>query len=418
MKKVLLISFYWPPSGKASMHWPLKMAEHLPEYNWQPVILTVCEDSFTEEDKSIKDLGHNKTDVIRTDMFDPFKFYKKFLGKSSSDKLTPSEAVSKSNDSFKNRIAQWIRMNLFVPDARLGWYRNAVKGASEYLENEAVDIIVSNGPPHTSHLIGKKLSKKFGIPLVTVFIDPWVDISYYKGHKRNPITFELDQHLEKSVLRHASKTIFVTNGLIDYFEKKYSFLKGKTELLYWGYNESDFENIEAKETNDQKVLLHAGNLYDHQNPVEFWKHLRSEIDRGRNIKLRFVGSLGPGIKKSLEKFNLIEHSEFTGFLPYKEVLKEMIKADYLLVCASEPRHIPGKLFEYLRTGKPIIAFADKNKDVKKLLDESGCGICYSYDEGGEGFFEEIQNLNPNTEYVKTFDRKKIAEELAEILNSI
>ncbi len=417
MKKVLFISFYWPPSGKASMHWPLKMAETLPQYGWQPKVLTARDDSFTEKDYSlIQDL--DEIEVIRTELFDPFIYYKKFIGKKKSDALSPSDAVSKHDDDIKNRFAQWIRMNLFIPDARIGWYKSAVKGASEYLNNEKVDVIVSNGPPHTSHLIGKKLSKKFNIPLVTVFIDPWVDISYYKGHNRNPLVLKVDEYLEKSVLNHAVRSIFVTQGLVDYFEKKYPFIKNKSVLMHWGYNESDFENLISGKSKTTPIMLHAGNLYDHQNPIEFWKYVKSEIDNGRKLKLRFVGSLGPGIKNSLKNYGLTEHVEYAGFLSYKEVLSEMMNADYLLVCASEPRHIPGKLFEYLRTGKPIAAFADDNSEVKQLIEESGAGFCFTYKEGGKGFFDKAENLNPDIEFAKRFDRKKIAAELGKLLDSI
>lgn len=219
MKKVLFISFYWPPSGKASLHLPLKLIKFLPEFGWQPSVLVSKDDSFTAKDESLLSEISPDLKVIKSDFYDPFFVYKKFLGKEKDEALVASEAMSKTNKSLKHRIALWVRLNLFIPDARMGWYFPAIKEASEYLKNNKVDAIVSNGPPHIAHLIGKKLSKKFNIPLVSVFIDPWVDISYYIGLKRNKLTLAVDNKFEESVMKHSSQIVVVTKTLKEYFVK-------------------------------------------------------------------------------------------------------------------------------------------------------------------------------------------------------
>jgi glycosyltransferase involved in cell wall biosynthesis len=415
MKKILIISFYWPPSGKASMHLPLKFADLLPDYNWDPTILTIQEDTVSATDESF---DTNKIHVIRTNFWDPFTLYKKLLGRGSEVKLEVSESISKTNASISQKISLWIRMNLFVPDARIGWRFSGYKEAINKLKGEKFDVILSNGPPHSTHLLSKKISKKLGVPMVSVFIDPWVDISYYKGHSRNFITKVIDSYFEKSVLKHSAKTILVTMQLQNYFLNKYSFLKNKTELIYWGYNEKDFQIEINKPAAEEEIILHAGNMYDHQNPINFWKNIKNEINSGRKIKLKFVGTIGPAVKNSLEEFELDTHSQFLGFLPYKEVIKEVLNANYLLVCIAEPRHIPGKLFEYMRSGNPIIAFGDDNEEVKKMLEETNSGKMYSYADGGSNFFSEYLTLNTSIEKVKKYSREESVKKFSEILNDL
>ncbi|NOX18234.1 MAG: glycosyltransferase family 4 protein [Chlorobi bacterium] len=419
MKKILFISFYWPPSGKASIHWPLKMIKHLPEFGWEPSVLTVKEDTFTASDSALAKETPEDLKVWRTAFWDPFVFYKKFLGKKESETLVASEALTQTDKNLKQRISIWIRMNLFIPDARMGWLIPGFREAKKIFKKEKFDAILTNGPPHTTHILGKMLSEKFDVPLVSVFIDPWVDIAYYKNQKRNPMTLKIDNMLEKSALQKSSQAIFVTEEMKKYFEEKYPFIKGKTNLLYWGYSEEDFENADCeKEERDYKILLHAGNIFDYQNPEKLWRTIKELNDKGEKIKLRFVGTVGPAIKNAVAEAGLSGVTEYLGFLLYPEVLKQMCGADYLLVCATEPRHVPGKLFEYMRTGNPIIAFGDGNDEVKEILQKTNSGFLYRYDDAANDFFAKAEKLKTDLNAVKKFDRKVITEKLAEILNKV
>jgi glycosyltransferase involved in cell wall biosynthesis len=172
------------------------------------------------------------------------------------------------------------------------------------------------------------------------------------------------------------------------------------------------------EEGKEEVILHAGNIFDYQNPKQFWKTLKDVIDKGRKLKLVFIGTVSPEIKHSIKNAGLNLYTEYKGFLPYKEMLNEMMKASYLLVCATEPRHVPGKLFEYLRAGKPIIAFGDGNEEVKKILINANAGMMFGYKESGEEFFSSSDSFKTNYDFVKNFEREKIANELSKILNKI
>jgi glycosyltransferase involved in cell wall biosynthesis len=421
MKKVLFITYYWPPSGKASLHWPLKIIKHLPSFEWQPLVLTVDEDTFSQKDETFLGEIPDEVKVIPAKSYEPFDIYKKFTGKGKDEQLIASETISTKNKSLVHRLSIWIRMNLFIPDARVGWYFPAFKAGLSLLKKVKVNAIVSIGPPHTTHLIAKKLSSRFGLPHIPVFIDPWVDISYYKNFKRNKLTLSIDNHLEKSVLKNAAATVFVTDTMKEDYVKKYPFVSKKSNVLYWGYSEEDFSfttNSFSPKDSDEEIILHAGNIFDYQNPKHFWETIKKEIDRGRKLKIVFIGTVSPEIKQSIKNSGLNQYTEYKGFLPYKEMLREMMKATYLLVCATEPRHVPGKLFEYLRAGKPLIAFGNDNKEVRKILSDANAGMMFRYDEDGKEFFNNYSKCKTDKEFIKHFERKHIAQSFSHVLEKL
>lgn len=427
MKKLLFITYFWPPSGKATLHWPLKIIKHLPENNWQPIVLTTDDDTFSQKDYSLLDEVDPNLKVYKSKAFEPFTVYRKFIGKKPDERLIASETISTTNKSLTHRISVWIRMNLFIPDARVGWNLSALKAGKKIVSENKIDAIVSIGPPHSSHLIGRKLSKIFNVPFIPILIDPWVDIIYYKGFKRSKLTLLIDNKLERSVLEQSVHTIFITESMREDYTNKHSFLRKKSSVLYWGYNEDDFESIsktfflevdKLKKNEMQKTLVHAGNIFDYQNPENLWKTIRKKIDAGEKFKIKFLGTVGPAIKKSIDQNALSKNTEYIGFLPYKEMLKELLCADILMVCATERRHVPGKFFEYLRTGKPIIAFGQDNEEIQSILKNSNAGMLYKYNEDISRFFELAETFKTDINFVKQFDRKQITCQLSDILNKV
>jgi glycosyltransferase involved in cell wall biosynthesis len=415
MSRVLFITYYWPPSGKASIHWPLKIINCLPEFGCVPAVLTVEEDTFSQKDFSLLNRVDKNLKVIKTKSFEPFNLYRKFTGKGKEEQLVASETISLTNKSLSHRISIWIRMNLFIPDARIGWFPYAVAGGGKLLSKNRFDAVVSIGPPHTTQLIGMKLAKQFRIPHFPVFIDPWVDIVYYRNFKRSSLTLAIDNYFEKSVISNSAKAVFVTDTMRDDFVKKYPFIKDRAEVLYWGYDEDEFAGFQPVNKPGEMVILHSGNIFDFQNPVKFWGTVKKMIGLGKNIRLKFTGTVSPGIKNSISAAGLEPYTDYLGFLPYDKLIKTMEEATYLMVCPTEPRHLPGKLFEYLRTGKTILAFGNDNKDVQDILRRANAGMLFRYDEDAEIFFEKAGNFSTDIEIVKQYDRRNMARKLSEII---
>ncbi len=416
MKKVLFITYFWPPSGKATLHWPLNIIKYLPSSGWQPEVLTVENESFTQKDESLMKEVDPGLKVYKSKALEPFDIYRRFTGKEKEEQLVASETISMENKSLPHKLSIWIRMNVFVPDARIGWYWSAVKKGKEILEQDNFSAIVTIGPPHSTHLIGMKLSKVYSIPYIPVLIDPWVDIIYYRNFRRSSPTLALDNYLEKSVMSQASSVVFVTKSTLEDYIRKYPFIKDKSNVLYWGYNEENFTGAKVESVSkDYKLLIHAGNIFDYQNPPYLWKRLK-EIKNKEKIRIKFIGTVSPVIKNEIENNGLSGITEFAGFLPYKEMLNSLMQADYLLVCATEKRHVPGKLFEYLRAGKPILAFGDDNAEVKSILDKTKSGMIFAYNEDPEEFFNKAYTFNTDLQIVKEFARRNIATTFALLLN--
>jgi glycosyltransferase involved in cell wall biosynthesis len=415
MKNILFISYYWPPSGKASLHWPLFVIKHLPKFGYRPFVVTADEDSFSHRDDSLLTEIDPSLVVVKTAANEPFNLYRRFLGKGSDSPLIASETISMENRNWKHRAAIWIRMNLFVPDARVGWTFSAARGAEKILANHSIDAIVSIGPPHSSHLIGKRLSIKHAIPHIPVLIDPWVDIIYYRGFTRSRPTLFLDNYFERTTLDHAHRIVFVTGSTKEDYIRKYPAIADKSHVLYWGYNEENFRSVKKSAGTDTKVILHAGNIFDYQNPRGLWASIVSEITAGQKLHLRFIGTVGPLIKRSIDEAGLTPYTEYKGFLPYNEVVQEMTDADFLLMCATEKRHVPGKLFEYIRTGNPVIAFGDDNAEVEGIMKSTNAGILLPYSYDKQDIFRRLANITPDPAASLQYSREHIAEQLAKIL---
>jgi len=388
MKKILFISYFWPPSGKASLHWPLDIIRYLPKDEIEPIILTVEDESFTQKDESLLKKVDPNWIILKSEALEPFNIYRKFIGKKENEKLTSSETISLDNKSLTHRISLWIRLNLFIPDARVGWNFTAIKTAKNYIKQNHIDAIVSIGPPHSSHLIGLKLSKKFLIPHIPVLIDPWVDIIYYKNLKRSLLTKSTEED----------------------FINKYSFVQNKSNVLYWGFDEEDFNNvIFQKKNSDEKLIVHAGNLFAYQNPKNFWGQIKTENENGNKFKIKFIGSVDKQVIDYLNEIGLKNEIELTGFIPYPEMIRQILEADLLLVCASEPRHVPGKLFEALRTGNPIIAFGENNEEVKKIIKDANAGMMFGYDESAGEILNIDYKIQPDQYLIKQYDRAEISK---------
>ncbi len=434
MKRVLIISYYWPPAGGPGSQRGVKFAKYLPQFGWEPIILTVKNGEFPYIDNSlIQDVPKEITEC-HTKSWEPFRLFKKWTNRSQEETL-PVGLLTMKQSSMKGKIASYVRVNMFIPDARIGWMPFAVKAGLKIIKENKIDAIFTSSPPHSSQLIGLLLKKLTGIPWVADLRDPWTGIRYYKSTKRVKLANILDALFEKRVLNLADRITTVSNSFVKEFLRrgqiKYS---NKYCVLPNGFDDADFSSIQTSKS-DKFIILHTGNLSSQQNPAILLKSVHHLINKrpeiGEKFLLKFVGRVHPGVVNSLKEFDLEKYSVIQGFVPHRDILVEMKNASVLLMVVPEIEEnegiIPGKFFEYIGAARPVLVIGPPFGDAGKIIaGATNSTICHYDDEQGcAQFIESMYELwksdqLPETEreFRKPFSRINLTEQLANLLNDL
>lgn len=420
MSKVLIITYYWPPAGGAGVQRWLKFCKHLPEYGVDPIILTVEPEfaTYPQMDNSLDENVDGSTEVIRTKSFEPLKLYAKIAGK----KRVPYGGFS--NAKSNSKFSKFIRGNFFIPDARRGWNTFARTKALEILEGGDIHTVITTGPPHSTHLIGLWLKQRKNIQWVADLRDPWTDIYYNKEMHRTPWAKNKDLQLEKKVLETADTCITVSNGFKALFESKVS---RPYHVLTNGYDADDLKlEKNSFSKSDKFVIVYVGTIAESYQPSSFFKVL-SELTL--DYEFRIAGNVPGQLLQKMEYGNKKANVNLLGYVPHSEIHKELVHADVLLLFIPQVENssgiIPGKLFEYLATGKPILAITeDVNGDVSRILKETGRGKCFKRNDL-DGMTKYLEDISKNdivfggaeaNKSIEKYSRRKLTEELLKILN--
>ncbi|MBC8527132.1 MAG: glycosyltransferase family 4 protein, partial [Candidatus Cloacimonetes bacterium] len=337
---------------------------------------------------------------------------------------------------WKKKLAHWIRLNLFIPDAKIGWIPFAVKAGKHIIRNENPDIIFSSSPPPTVHLIAKKLAKWSGIKWVADFRDPWTEIHYYENQKRTNISSKLDRKYEKFVLTEADRITCISQlDILDDFSKKVE--KEKCVNIPNGYDESDFSDLINESRNNNKfVIMHLGAVGRERNPTNLFKVIRILVEEGKidttTFCLVFIGNVDNSVTTSIEEYKISELIEIIPQLPHKEALKYSQHACIMLLLVTQSeknnRILPGKTFEYMRTGKPILALGPKDGEVSRIITETNTGIVINYNNFEKiydsilGFYNswkrtKLDKYTINNKVI-SYSRKNLTQKLAAVFENI
>lgn len=426
MKKILIITYYWPPSGGAGVQRWLKFSKFLPEFGYEPIILTVDERvaSYAQLDHSLLAEINPGMAVHRTETFEPYNLYRKL----SNKKEIPYGGFSNQKKiTLFEKFSRFIRGNLFVPDPRKGWNKYAYKKAAELIRKEQIEVVVTSGPPHSTHLIGKKLKRNFGIKWIADFRDPWTDIYYYKDLYHIGLITWYDRKLEESVLSEADKIITVSGEVGKLLLKRIPDSSSKIAVIPNGYDNTDFENAEPVH-NEMFTITYTGTIsmtYRIEQFAEAVCLLPGKVKEG--IKIRFIGNVPDEIVNLFFLKGIGEMVEVMGYLPHKQAVSQMKGASMLLMSIPDTPDnkgiVTGKLFEYLAACKPILAIGPKGGDVEILIDKCKAGKLFTYQdiEGMKNYILETyqQYLNGNSDFNSTgigsYTRKNLTEELSRYL---
>ncbi|QNS42538.1 glycosyl transferase family 1 [Chryseobacterium manosquense] len=426
-KKILIITYYWPPAGGPGVQRWLKFVKYLPEFGWEPTVFIPENPSYPIVDDTLeKDVSKN-LEIIKTKIWEPYQIAE-FFGKDNKKFKAGQFDVGK-NQSLKSRLSIWVRGNFFIPDARVFWVNPSVNYLKKFLKENHFDALVTTGPPHSVHLIGLNLKKEFpDLKWIADFRDPWTEISYYQHLKLTKFADRKHRNLEQKVFENADITLATSYADAENFKKK----GANAACITNGFDVDNQElGTENSEPSTQFTLSYIGVLEQLRNPEVLWRVLNDLIkeneDFRKNFQLKFVGRIDDRILDKITSSELNNSVKNLGYLPHSEANLEMQNSDLLLI-TNFPEDkskgiIPGKIFEYLATKNQIISFGPKDSDVKRILEETHAGKHFSYDdyESLKAFILEkfndwkSGNLSSNTENIEQFSRKNLTKKLAEIL---
>ncbi|MBC8384580.1 MAG: glycosyltransferase family 4 protein [Candidatus Cloacimonetes bacterium] len=384
MKKVLIITYYFPPSGGPAVQRIINFIKYLPEFGWNPLILTVKNGEFPAIDHTLRIPDNCK--VHKTFSLEPNFLYKKFTGLKRDDSI-PVAVISNKNANWKKRLSNWIRLNIFIPDAKIGWLPFAVKKGKEIILSEKPDLIFSSAPPQTVHLIAQKLSEWSKIKWIADFRDPWTDIYHYDDVKRNSLSRIIERKMEKKVLENADRISVVSNDIIRLIREKIEDIS-KFELITNGFDEQELAGLEEIAKYDKFTMIYSGKMNEQQNPANLWKSLQNLINENSEFRDHFqliiYGNIVPNLIEEIKKFIPEPNVKMYPYIPHKLLLKVLKKShiSLLLIPNTEKNRgiITGKLFDYLAVENFIIGLGPVGGDADEILHKTNCGKMFDYDD--------------------------------------
>ena len=399
MKRVLIISYYWPPTGGSGVQRWVKFAKYLPEEGWQPVIYTPENPEQLAKDTSLEAEVPEETEVIKTHIIEPYELYKKVLRKSGHSKeAVEVNPVNAQHKSLLQKAAMWVRGNLFRPDPRCLWIRPSVRFLKKYLAEHPVDLIVSTGPPQSMHLIGLRLARETGLPWIADFRDPWTRIFYFKHLQMTKATERWHEKMEKKVLDEASAVVAVSPLVQQEFQ---AMTDTPVELVTNGFDECDFEGSECTEAyggpEKNFTITHTGLFAADGNPTVLWDVLSEKCAKDEQfrklLKIKLIGKNDEQIIKALEDRGLKDMLEDMGYQPHSAAVQEQRTASVLILpLRKEPEYkavLPGKLFEYLASFRPVLGIGQTDGAMAMILNETKTGKVIDW-EDKEGISEYIE----------------------------
>jgi glycosyltransferase involved in cell wall biosynthesis len=421
--KILIITYYWPPSGGAGVQRWLKFTKYLPSSGWLPVVLTVKPEFAAYPFKDISLYGEIPLDaeVHRTKAINYFSIYNK-----DQSKIPHSGFASGSDKSRRNMISRFIRGNFFIPDPRKGWNRYAFRKACELIRIENISHVITTSPPHSTQLIGLKLKRKFPhVKWVADLRDPWTDIYYYDMFKPSLLARMADREMEKNVLTRADTIITVGQTLAGILGSKGEKILNKIHILPNGYDEEDFEGI-LPIIPEQFTITYAGTLspaYPVSGLVEAVKGLRVN---DRPVRLKFVGTVPETIQALFPVDDEGHRPDFIQYCEHPEAIRYLMESTMLLlIIPDHPSNrsiLTGKIFEYLATGKPVLLLGPADGDAAQLMVKCGYQGIFGYNDV-QGIRDFIMKVADGHQVIRSghhleYSRRALAVKLGDLLNSL
>lgn len=346
---VLVIAYYFPPMGLSGVQRTLKFVKYLPDFGWNPVVLTTDDTSYYAYDDTLLGEIEDKVTIYRA----------------SERKSKSNRKPRKFPNYLKQTIGRYITQLFKQPDSKTHWKKFALKKAEEIIKNHDIKIIFSTAPPFTDFLIAKELSAKYDIPYVVDYRDSWVD---------NPFHFfptiwhkNYNLQLEKSILTTSERAFVITRYAKELILKRYRFLShDDVVILTHGYDPKDFENMKTYGYDAEKLIFtHSGLFQDNRTPKYFLKaintFLKNNPNARKHIELRFVGLMRPSHLRLIKRYKLDDITVLTGYVEHHDAVRNLCESTVLWLTVNDTIRTPGKLYEYIGARKPILFLGPKGQ---------------------------------------------------------
>ncbi len=427
MKKVLIITYYWPPAGGPGVQRWLKFVKYLRDFEIEPVVYIPENPSYPILDESLTKQVPEDIKILKRPIREPYKLAG-FFSKKDTEKISSGIISEEKNQSFLQKLMLFIRGNFFIPDARVLWVKPSLKYLSEVLKNEDIHTIITTGPPHSLHLIGLKLKQRLNLKWIADFRDPWTQIGYHEKLRLTRSSQRKHEHLENEVLQKADKIITTSFTTQAEFKQKTS---TSVELITNGF---DIEINAKAYSHDKFIISHVGSLLSGRNPKDLWTALSELVkenkDFGKDLKLIFAGRVSEEVISSINEDGLEPSLEVKGYLNHEKAVQLQRQSALLLLLEIDSEItsgiIPGKVFEYLASKRPILAVGPEKWDVEKILSETGAGETFRYHQKEaikKFIFSEYQKFKKGDKMlmqsdISEYHRRATTGKLAEIINKL
>ncbi len=427
MKKVLIICYYWPPSGGPGVQRWLKFVKYFRDFGIEPIVYIPKNAHYPILDEGLKKEVPKDLEILRKSIKEPYKYAKLFF-KNKTQKIS-SGIIDEKDPSALEKLMLYARGNLFIPDARVGWVKPSVKFLKKYLsENNDIDTLITTGPPHSLHLIGLQLQKEMALKWVADFRDPWTTIHYHKSLRLTNLARKKHSVYERQVLQAADAIVVTSLGTQKEFQK---LTTKPIHIITNGFDSS--EQIDTP-LDIKFSLVHIGSLLSNRNPKVLWKVLaemaRKDPELQKDLEIKLVGLVAHEIKEEIEKEGLQENLQTVGYVTHEEALRLQHAAQVLLLIEMDRPEtkviLPGKLFEYLKSRRPIVALGPKGSDIETILNETKSGLFFDY-SNSKSLKQQLENLYASYKAGKPgstqgsidrYSRKELTAKMASLLKDL
>lgn len=424
-KKLLIITYYWPPAGGPGVQRWLKFVKYLPDFNIRPIVYIPENPTYPIIDNGLESEVSDKAVILKRKIFEPYGFASAF-SKNKTKKISSGIIPNQKKQSFLEKIMLWIRGNIFIPDARFLWVKPSVKYLEKYIRENNIDTIVTSGPPHSLHLIGLQLKKDLNLKWFADFRDPWTTIGYHKALKLSRSAERKHKALEEEVLNSAD-TIIVTSKTT---KTEFETLTSKPiEVITNGY---DVEKAEKQALDEKFTLAHIGSFLSDRNPRILWKTIKELIRENKDFKndfrLKLIGAVSQEVLDTIAEFKLDDYVDNLGYLPHQKAVEHQRKSQVLLLIEIDSEDtksiIPGKLFEYMVSERPIVAIGPDGSDFAEIIKQTNTGVFFTYDEKEKlktillKYYQDYknQNLKVHAAGLQQYSRKSLTQQLANLVS--